>query len=76
MLYPLTAGILGIISSTGIGVSPSLQCAVDIGDALIGQCRDQLGKGRAADGIEGNTRALAVRDAQSPRRPYLAPGLQ
>src|SRR5258708_2046483 len=39
------------------------QCAVDVGDALIGQRGDQLGKVRAAYGIEGNARAIAVRDA-------------
>src|SRR6266851_4355499 len=35
------------------------QCAVDVGDALIGQRGDQLGKVRATDGIEGNARAGA-----------------
>src|SRR5258708_16055169 len=39
------------------------QCAVDVGDALIGQRGDQLGKVWAAYRIEGNARAIAVRDA-------------
>src|SRR5882757_8698655 len=39
------------------------QYAVDVDDALIGQRGDQLGKVRAAYGIEGNARAIAVRDA-------------
>src|SRR5258708_21853238 len=39
------------------------QCTVDVGDTLIGQRGDQLGKVRAAYRIEGNARAIAVRDA-------------
>jgi hypothetical protein len=39
------------------------QCAVDLGDAVEGQRGDQLGKVRATDGIEGNARAISVRDA-------------
>src|SRR5258708_30011855 len=35
--------------------------AVDVGNALIGQRGDQLGKVRSAYGIEGNARAIAAR---------------
>src|ERR1700757_2118202 len=63
MLYPLTVAILRIISRCGdLGVILA-QRAVDIDDALIGQRGNQLGKVRAANGIEGNACAMAVGDA-------------
>src|SRR5258708_22682687 len=37
------------------------QCAVDLGDALIGQRGDQLGKVRAPYGIEGHARGISLR---------------
>jgi len=40
----------------------SAQRAVDVDDASIGQRGDQLRKIWAAHGIEGNARAIAVRD--------------
>ena len=60
MLCALMVGILAIISSTGSGVIPSAECAVEVDRSLEGQCRDQFREFRPADRIEDDARALAV----------------